>query len=434
MREPVDKTKKGLIRHIGTTTLHSSTYFSLAKSVIAGGIIGVLLWLQYPPSGAAQPAPVYPRNGDDLRAVYANAVDVAEGKRLADASCAGCHGANGISTTAGVPNLAGQRPAYLYRELRVYQAGGGGESAMNNAVKFLSDDALVKVAAYYASLDPAPTGAANDAQAGPPESDPVETGKAAAAGCAGCHGETGVSKTPSMPSLAGLDPKYLVAAMTSYKNGQRKHEMMKSMLAPIRDADLNDVALYYALQSPARAQTPASGNQAAGRAAAAACSGCHGAEGVSGNPATPSLAGQDARYLAAAIRGYKDGSRDDATMKGLVASLDDGAINDLAAFYASQRPQAPNVRKPLTTAEWAQRCDRCHGVNGNSTDPRSPALAAQRLDYLSKVLQAYRTGVRKSPEMAAMAAVLSEEDVEKLAAHYARQKARAFVYVISPPR
>jgi len=49
-------------------------------------------------------------------------------------------------------------------------------------------------------------------------------------------------------------------------------------------------------------------------------------------------------------------------------------------------------------------------------------------------LQAYRTGVRKSPEMAAMAAVLSEEDVEKLAAHYARQKARAFVYVISPPR
>ena len=38
--------------------------------------------------------------------------------RLADASCAGCHGANGISTTAAVPNLAGQRPAYLYRELR----------------------------------------------------------------------------------------------------------------------------------------------------------------------------------------------------------------------------------------------------------------------------------------------------------------------------
>ena len=295
-------------------------------------------------------------------------------------------------------------------------------------------DALVKVAAYYASLDLARAGAANDAQAVASEPDPAQTGKAAAASCVGCHGEAGISKTPGMPNLVGLDPKYLVAAMAAYKNGQRKNEVMKSMLGPIRDADLNDIALYYALQSPARAQTPASGNQAAGRAAAAACAGCHGAQGVSTNPAIPSLAGQDARYLAAAIRGYKDGSRDDATMKGLVASLDDGAINDLAAFYASQQPQAPNVRKPLTTAEWAQRCDRCHGVNGNSTDPRSPALAGQRLDYLSKVLHAYRTGVRKSPEMAAMSAVLSEDDVEKLAAYYARQMPRAFVYVIVPAR
>jgi len=78
MGEPVDKTKKGLITHI-TAILQSSTRFSLAKSVIAGGIIGALLWLQYPPSAATQPAPVYPTS-DDLRAVYANAADVAEGK------------------------------------------------------------------------------------------------------------------------------------------------------------------------------------------------------------------------------------------------------------------------------------------------------------------------------------------------------------------
>ena len=50
--------------------------------------------------------------------------DIAEGHQLAEASCAGCHGAAGISTTAGVPNLAGQRPAYLYLELKAYQSGG----------------------------------------------------------------------------------------------------------------------------------------------------------------------------------------------------------------------------------------------------------------------------------------------------------------------
>ena len=93
----------------------------------------------------------------------------------------------------------------------------------------------------------------------------------------------------------------------------------------------------------------------------------------------PSLAGQDAQYLADAFRAYKDGSRSDETMKGLAAALDDNAIKNLSAFYASLQPQQPDVRKPLTTEEWTQRCDRCHGLNGNSTDPRAPALAASAL-------------------------------------------------------
>jgi cytochrome c553 len=63
-----------------------------------------------------------------------------------------------------------------------------------------------------------------------------------------------------------------------------------------------------------------------------------------------------------------------------------------------------------------------------------PALAAQRVDYLEKVLHAYRTGQRKSPQMAAMSNVLTATDVENLAAHYAGQKARAIVYVTLPAR
>ena len=387
----------------------------------------------YSPSASAQPATVKPGSGDDFRAAYAGAADVAEGKRVADTSCARCHGANGISTMKGMPHLAGQRAAYLHLELRAYQSGARGDKTMDGAVRFLSEDALIKVAAYYASLEPAQPSAAGAAKS-TAKSDPVAAGRAAAAGCAGCHGEGGVSKTPGMPSLVGLDPKYLAAAMNAYKSGQRKHDMMKSLLAALGDADLNNIALYYALQKPARAQTPASGNKTAGRAAAAACGACHGELGVSGTPATPSLAGQDAQYFAAALRAYKDGSRKDDTMKGLAASFDERAIRDLAAFYAGQQPQPPKVRKPLTTAEWAARCDRCHGVNGNSTDPRSPALAAQRVDYLVNVLHAYRTGARKSPQMAAMSDVLSEADVENLAAHYARQKARAVVYVTLPSK
>jgi len=156
---------------------------------------------------AAQPAAIRP--GDELRTLLATPMDIADGKRLAETNCASCHGAGGISVTQGIPNLAGQRPVYLYTELKAYQSGARGNSAMNDMVKFLSDDALVKVAAYFASLDPAQPSAPGARKANP---DPVQAGKAAAAACAGCHGETGVSKTPGMPNLAGLDPKYLVAA------------------------------------------------------------------------------------------------------------------------------------------------------------------------------------------------------------------------------
>ena len=84
---------------------------------------------------------------------------------------------NGISTNPGVPNLAGQRPGYLYLELKAYQSGARGDSAMNNAVKFLSDDALIKVAAYFASLDPR-AGAGRSGRAGQPRSGASRQGRA----------------------------------------------------------------------------------------------------------------------------------------------------------------------------------------------------------------------------------------------------------------
>jgi len=386
----------------------------------------------YPPGAVAQPATVQRSDGEEFRPVYASAADVAEGKRVAEAACVRCHGAHGISVTPGIPHLAAQRAAYLYLELRAYQSGKRPDKTMDSAVRFLSEDALIKVAAYYASVEPARPRVIKTAKR--TESDPVAAGRAMAAGCAGCHGENGVTQTPGMPSLVGQDPKYLIAAMKAYKNGQRKHDMMKSLLAALGDADFSNVALHYALQKPARAKTQAAGNAEAGKSAAGACAGCHGELGVSAIPTTPSLAGQDAQYFAAAIKAYKDGSRKDETMKGLAAALDDSAVKNLAAFYARQQPRPPKVRKPLTTAEWAARCDRCHGLNGNSTDPRLPALAAQRVDYLEKVLHAYRKGERKSPAMAAMSEVLTEADVEKLAAHYARQNARAVVYVTLPSK
>jgi cytochrome c553 len=378
------------------------------------------------PEAAAQSVTIQP--GDDLRPLFATSQDVAEGQQLAEASCASCHGASGISTTAGVPNLAGQRAPYLYLELKAYQSGGRTDATMIAAVKFLSNDALVKVAAYYANLDPAQPAVTG----GPAIVDPVEAGKIAAVACAGCHGAAGVSKTPGIPNLIGQDPQYLIGAMKDYGSGQRKNDTMKAMLAAVSDPDMNHIALYYALQKPAPAQTKASGDGDAGKASAGACAACHGDQGVSGNPATPSLAGQDATYLVGALQAYKNGTRSNETMKGLASSLDEAAMKNLAAYYAAFEPQPVKVSEPLKPDEWAQKCDRCHGINGNSVQPNIPALAAQRMDYLDKVLHDYQARVRRNSEMAAMADVLTDDDIKGLAARYSREKARAILFAIVP--
>lgn len=378
----------------------------------------------------AQPPAVKPSPADDLRSIYANSQDIAEGKRVAQ-ECARCHNVSGISTTAGIPHLAGQRAPYLHHQLRAYKRGERAHSPVTGAVRFLDDDALMKVSAYFASLEPprpapAPKGAAAS------RSDPVQVGKQVAQACSGCHGDNGVSSTPGTPSLVSLDPKYFAVAMAAYKNGQRKNDLMKPIAAGLSDIDTNAVALYYALLKPAKTANPAKGDANAGKAAATSCAGCHGDNGVSTSPDTPGLAGQDAEYLAAATKAYKDGSRTEEAMKGIAGALDDKTMRDLAAYYAAQTPQPLAVRKPLGLAEWVDRCDRCHGVNGNSIDPTIPALASQRADWLETVLSAYRTGARKSSAMSAMSSQLTEPDIKEVAAYYSRQPARPVAYVIVP--
>jgi cytochrome c553 len=373
---------------------------------------------------------------DELRPLYANSDDIRDGKELAESTCAKCHGADGVSMTSDVPNLAGQRPSYLYRELKAYRRGdrtGGGEAHMK-LMKFLSDEALANLAAYYASLDPAPP---LDAPA-PKYLDPVAAGKAAAEPCARCHGENGVSHKEGVPSLIGLHPKYLMETMQSIKSGDRpideKNQDMKKALDALSDQDLQHIALYYALQNQnlTRAQTSDGGAAQVAKEALAPCVKCHGEDGIGDSPITPSLAGQDLAYMINALRAYKNGTRDDDTMTPQAKKLDDVAMNALSAYYAGLDPKPVNIPRPLSPDEWAEKCDRCHGLNGNSTRPDAPALAAQRPDYLEAALSAYQSGARKSSEMAAMSSILTPDDIKGLAAHYALQKSRPVVFIVVP--
>ncbi len=67
-------------------------------------------------------------------------------------------------------------------------------------------------------------------------------------------------------------------------------------------------------------------------------------------------------------------------------------------------------------------CAACHGADGNSTNPAFPILAGQYQNYLVRALEDYKSGQRKNAIMAGIAATLSEQDREDLAAYYASQK------------
>jgi cytochrome c553 len=357
------------------------------------------------------------------------------GKGLSETACAGCHGLDGVSTDSTRPHLAGQRTIYLYRELQAYKSGDRSSRSMRVAVEYLSDDALLNAAIYYASLPPADDStlaAPVDEEPMEPEYSAVEAGKSAAAGCAGCHGATGNSGLPGSPSLTAQDPEYFVTAMKAYQDGSRPHAMMQTLVSRLDDETIQNLAIYYAVQEPQRASTNISGDADAGRKAAEACGSCHGADGNTAASDTPSLAGQEARYLSVATLAYQNGQRDHDLMTSAVTGLSSTVIDDMSAFYAEQEPVQRQVRTPLTSKEWIVRCDRCHGQNGNSTDPRYASLAGQNEDYLKKVLADYSEQTRRNSMMHAMSAPLSPANIERIAAHYAAQKPKSAVYIQLP--
>ena len=71
-------------------------------------------------------------------------------------------------------------------------------------------------------------------------------GKAKAASCAACHGASGVSMVPTYPNLKGQKAAYVVKQLKAFKSGARKDPTMNAMSKPLTDADMANLAAYYA--------------------------------------------------------------------------------------------------------------------------------------------------------------------------------------------
>jgi len=240
------------------------------------------------------------------------------------AACASCHGADGNSKTAGVPNLAGQQPQYLVLATQEYLGGKREKSPMHALVHELNKMDLESIALFFASQTPAKRLAA-------PFGDPA-AGEPLSAKCGGCHGSHGVSTDAATPSLASQDPQYLVQSMKSYGK-TRQHEVMQRAVAGLSDKDIENIAAFYTVQ-PSRA---AERGETLVQELSEKCNRCHRTDEME-NPAMaiPNIRGQDHDYLVMALRSYRDERRDSSVMHKMSLPYSDAVIESIASYYASR--------------------------------------------------------------------------------------------------
>jgi len=341
------------------------------------------------------------------------AANPAAGKALADRECKGCHGLDGKGTIPAIPTLAGQTERYLAASLAEYRDGKRSHAALRDLSARLTDVDVRNVAAYYASL-PAVAG-----EAGAPSPSPYESGRKVAAQCTSCHGEDGNSKTPGTPSLAGQQPGYFVTAIREYLTGARPTAPMHALVRDMSRLDLENVALYFASQTPAQRGAPPVGDPRAGEPLTGVCGGCHGFHGVSEDTATPSLAGQDPQYLATVIRSYRAGRKHEA-MQRAVAALSDKDIDNIAAFYSVQKSR-PAENGQRLIEDLTGKCNRCHSPGIDNPAMAIPKINGQDKNYLMMALRAYRDDRRQSSVMHSMSLPYSDTVIDSIASFYANQ-------------
>jgi cytochrome c553 len=171
----------------------------------------------------------------------------------------------------------------------------------------------------------------------------------------------------------------------------------------------------------------AAGDPAHGKTLAYTCLGCHGIENYKSVYPTfsvPRLRGQQVDYIVAALKGYKSGERNHATMHAHASTMSDQDMQDIAAYLAGEAVMPVAGAKPVGTvpAIVTTVCATCHGADGAGMKGLGPKLAGQHADYLEHVLESYRSGARKNALMAPMAAQLKPEDLKVVAEYFSKQK------------
>lgn len=167
--------------------------------------------------------------------------DVGRGGTLA-LRCTMCHGARGVSAS-DVPNLAGQYPGVIYKQMLDYRAGHRRHALMQALAATLSDRDVRDLAAFYAQL---PRPSPNPVYLAPPALVAVGAPLRGIAPCASCHG--GIDLKLGSAWLEGMPRAYLVEQMQAFARGERRndaHASMRNVARQMTPQEIEETATWY---------------------------------------------------------------------------------------------------------------------------------------------------------------------------------------------
>ena len=177
--------------------------------------------------------------------------------------------------------------------------------------------------------------------------EPAKGATISTAVCAACHTNDGSRGSAANPIIQGQHPDYLVKQLAEFKAGKRDNPVMRAMASPLSEADMKNVAAFYAGKQAkpgfAKNKELVALGEKIYRGGVAdrsvpACSGCHGPSGA-GIPAQyPRLAGQHADYVEAQLVAFRGGARrNNPAMTAIAAKLSDREVKALADYVAGLR-------------------------------------------------------------------------------------------------
>ena len=162
------------------------------------------------------------------------------------------------------------------------------------------------------------------------------------------------------------------------------------------------------------------------------CAGCHAVDGNSAAAANPKLAGLNPEYIYKQLTEFKSGARKNAIMSGMVASLSEQDMKNLALYFSAQQPK-PATSKDQALALIGQKiyrggvqgagvpaCASCHGPQGKGIPSQFPRLAGQHSDYIYAQLNEFRVGTRANDAakmMRSIAAKMTDADMKAVASY-----------------